>query len=97
MSEIIQRNTIFVLPCPDGEELHYYGIKKFVKEWKITTLKQTFSPEGGEWTFLYDGRLNRLYIEKDGNIFKFTGGVSGELIEDLRKVFNMREKLSGEE
>lgn len=87
MSEIIQRNQLFALPYPEGEELHYYGISNFKKDFKITTLKETLSPEGGEWSFIYDGDLNRLYIEKAGTTFKFTGDISKELIEKLRILF----------
>ena len=87
MSEIIQRNQLFILPYPEGEELHYYGIHDFKKEFKVTTLKETMSPEGGEWTFIYDGKLNRLYIEKDGNTYKFTGNISPEIVDKLRKLF----------
>lgn len=91
MSEIFQRNQLFALPYPEGEELHYYGIRNFEKKLKLTTLKETFSPEGGEWTFLYDGELNRLYIEKDGNTFKFTGNVSKELVDKLKELFGKKE------
>ncbi len=90
MSEIFQRNQLFVLPYPEGEELHYYGISNFKKEFKITSLKETLSPEGGEWSFMYNGELNRLYIEKDGNTFSFMGNITEELIDKLRVVFSIR-------
>lgn len=90
MSEIIQTNPLFILPYPEGEELHYYGIFNLKKECKIVTLKETISPEGGEWSFIYDGKLNRLYVEKDGNTFKFTGNISEELIEKLKTLFKSK-------
>ena len=91
MTEIIQRRQLFILPYPEGEELHYYGIGNFQKKLKLTTLKETLSPEGGEWSFMYNGKLNRLYIEKDGNTFKFTGDVSQELVEKLKELFGSKE------
>ena len=83
MSEMIYRNQLFVLPFPEGEDLHYYGINKFKNDCKITTLKETMSPEGGEWSFIYNGKLNRLYVEKGGNTFKFAGNISVELIKNF--------------
>ena len=90
MSEIVQRNYLFSLPYPEGEDLHYYGIRNFKKEFKLTTLKETISPEGGEWSFIYNGKLNRIYIEKDGNTFKFIGDISEELIEKLRTILKSK-------
>ena len=87
MKEYQIRNKLFIIPAVEGEDLLVYGIKKFKTELKITTLKETISPEGGEWTFLYDGRLNKLYIEKDEKSYTFSGDISPELVESLKRLF----------
>lgn len=87
MSEYHIRNVLFILPTIEGEDLLVYGIKKVKDKFKINTLKETISPEGGEWTFLYDGKLNRLYIEKNGESFKFTGNISPELLNSMKELF----------
>ena len=55
MKEYQIRNELFIIPAIEGEDLLVYGIKKFKTEFKLTTLKETMSPEGGECTFLYNG------------------------------------------
>ena len=45
------------------------------------------SPEGGEWTFLYDGKLNKLYIEKDEKSYTFSGDISPELVKSMKRLF----------
>lgn len=89
MNEYNIRKQLFISPALVGEDLLVYGIKKTKANFKIITLKETISPEGGEWSFLYDGKLNRLYIEKDGTEYKFTGDISPDLLISLKELFNL--------
>ena len=62
-----------------------YGIRKIRENFKTITIKETFSPEGGEWTFIYNEILNRLFIEKEGINLVFSGDINPEILEELKK------------
>lgn len=88
MSGYIIQRKLFILPSIEGEDLLVYGIQKFKNNFKVITLKETISPEGGEWVFIYDGKLNRLFIEKQGIQYRFTGDISPDSIEAMKKLFS---------
>jgi hypothetical protein len=50
-------------------------------------IKESTSPEGADWEFMYNGRLNRLYARRKGTVFEFTGDMSDDLLAPLREIF----------
>jgi hypothetical protein len=86
MSEYIYRQQLFITPSIEGEDLLFYGIKKLETDLKLKSLNKIINPEGGEWTFLFNDNLNRLYINKDNNNYVFTGDALPEVVESLKKI-----------
>jgi hypothetical protein len=93
MKEYQYQKQILVTPRIEGEDLIVYGIKRIKDKFKLLTIKENMSPEGGEWTFIYNNKLNRLYIRKDEINLVFTGEINPEIVEELKNM--MKENQQG--
>ena len=90
MNEYIYRQQLFITPSIEGEDLLFYGIKKLEQDLKLKSINKIINPEGGEWTFIFNGKLNRIYISKEKDNFIFTGDALPGVVKSLRKI--MKEK-----
>ena len=90
MKEYQYKKVLFITPMIEDEDLLFYGIKKYETDFKIKSLNNIINPEGGEWTFLFNDKLNRLIINKDDKNYIFTGDALPEVVESLKKI--MKEK-----
>ena len=54
------KNQSIVLPDITSEDLLVYGIRKFKHCFQVINVKETISREGGEWAFIYDGKINNI-------------------------------------
>jgi hypothetical protein len=63
------------------------GINHYLEQLKILAVDENHSPEGDEWDFIYDGRLNRLYLEKRDERFVFSGDLSADVLAGLKELF----------
>jgi hypothetical protein len=91
MKEYQYRKHLLISPWIEGEDLIVYGIKRIKDKFKIITIQEIISPEGGEWTFIYNKRLNKLYIEKEGINLIYSGDISQEILEELKKIMKEKE------
>jgi hypothetical protein len=90
MKEYQYQKQLFISRWIEGEDLIVYGIKRIKDKFKLLIIKENMSPEGGEWTFIYNNILNRLYISKDEINLFFTGEINPEILEELKNI--MKEK-----
>jgi hypothetical protein len=81
------RRELFNIPYLIDEDLLFLGIKKFFKKYTVINIDENHSPEGDEWDFLYDGKLNRLYVEKRKDTYVFSGDITPDLLAALQKMF----------
>jgi hypothetical protein len=81
------RRELLAVPCLADDDLLFYGIKKFFDKFHLINIDENHSPEGDEWDFLYDGKLNRLYVEKRKDSCVFFGDITPDLLAGLRKLF----------
>ena len=83
------RNQVIVLPGIEDEDLLVYGIQKFKQQFKVVSMKETISPEGGEWVFVYDKKLRIISIQKQGQTFQFIGSIDEDLADALKSIFKI--------
>jgi len=81
-----RREIAAIIPAFD-HDLIVIGIRKYFNELKVPIIDERHSPEGDEWNFMYDERLNRLYLERKESTFALTGDVSDTIIAALTKLF----------
>jgi hypothetical protein len=81
------RRVIAALPSAYDHDLIVLGVRKYFDELKVPMVDERHSPEGDEWDFVYDERLNRLYLERKESTFALTGDVSDTIIAALIKLF----------
>lgn len=81
-----RREIAAIMPTSD-HDLIVIGIKRYLDELKVPMVDEKHSPEGDEWNFVYDERLNRLYLERKEGAFALTGDVSDTVIAALTKLF----------
>ena len=81
-----RREIAAIIPAFD-HDLMVIGIRKYFDELKVPMIDERHSPEGDEWDFLFDGRLNRLYLESKESALALTGDVSETIIAALTKLF----------
>jgi len=94
MKEYQYQKLLFISPWLENEDLIVYGIKRMKNKFKLLTIKENMSPEGGEWTFFYKNVLNKLYIRKEETNLIFTGEITPELLEELKKIMKEKKNLN---
>ena len=81
------RRELLAVPYFVDEDLLYLGIKKLYEKYHLVSIDENHSPEGDEWDFLYDRKLNRLYVEKRKDSYVFSGDITPDLLAGLRELF----------